>query len=88
MVSISDGGRYVVGVLLVALGLLVPTGVGLADSAGAAPVGVPTRLVITTQPPSTVLFNQPFTIGVSVEDGSGNVVTGDNTGTRSLSAKS
>src|SRR5580700_9133115 len=74
VVSISDGGRYAVGVLTVAMGLLVPTGVGWAASAGAAPAGVPTQLAITTQPPSTLLFNQPFTIGVSVEDSSGNLV--------------
>jgi hypothetical protein len=69
----------VVGALLVVLGLLVPNGVGFTASAGASPVDVPTQLAITTQPPSTVLFNQPFTIGVSVEDSSGNVVTSDNT---------
>jgi hypothetical protein len=84
VVSISDGGRYAVGVLTVAMGLLVPTGVGWAASAGAAPAGVPTQLAITTQPPSTLLFNQPFTIGVSVEDSSGNLVTSDNTDEVSL----
>jgi len=58
---------------------------GSATPAGASPVGVPTQLAITTQPPSTVLFNQPFTVGVSVEDSSGNVVTSDNTDAVALS---
>jgi hypothetical protein len=76
---ISNSWRLVAGLLLVLVGLLLPANVGFGASAGAAPVGVPTQLAITTQPPSTVPFNQPFTIRVSVEDSGGNVVTSDNT---------
>jgi hypothetical protein len=58
---------------------------GPAYSASASAAGVATQLAITMQPPSTILFRQPFTIGVSVEDSSGNVVTTDQTDAVTLS---
>jgi hypothetical protein len=74
---------FVVLELLVATGVIA--GVGLSPLAGASQVGVPTQLAISTQPPATVLFNQPFTVGVSVADSSGQVVTSDNSDVVTLS---
>ncbi len=36
------------------------------------------RLVITTEPPSTIAANTAFAVNVSVEDASGDVITGYN----------
>jgi hypothetical protein len=46
--------------------------------------GPATQLVFTAQPPSSVASSMPFSVSVSVEDASGNVLTGDNTSTMQL----
>jgi len=75
--------------LLVASAMAALVGVvmsaGPGYSAGATTPGVATKLAVTTQPPSTVLYRQPFTIGISVEDNNGNVVTTDQTDAVTLS---
>jgi len=73
----------VVSAMAALVGVVISAGPGY--SAGASTPGVATKLAITTQPPSTVLYRQPFTIGVSVEDNNGNVVTTDQTDAVSLS---
>jgi hypothetical protein len=87
MVPKANVRRFALIALLAVLGLLVPAGAVVGSSpssasASAIPSGDPaaTQLAITTH-----LFLEPFTVGVSVEDGSGNVLTSDNTDVVTLS---
>jgi hypothetical protein len=50
--------------------------------------GTATQLVFTTQPPSSVATGTAFSVSVSVEDASGNVLTGDTGSTMQLTITS
>jgi subtilase family serine protease len=84
----TNGGLFPAGA-----GYDMATGLGTPATALFAPgvlcnSGVPSQLVVRTQPPASAAAGSNFTVGISVEDSSNNVVSADNTTSVSLAVTS
>lgn len=55
---------------------VAPASLGTATTAAFNVAAAASQLVITTEPPSTIAENAAFLVNVSVEDASGDVITG------------